>query len=148
MKRYDSISSRNAYPDNDLVDVSSAEKFEESTNKPLYANPSVVDDTYFKPGVPDCLQSFGSTRMPLFDSDSSGTIPDSAVSLAYIRSPARDRTEIDFALEVVKSAVEKAKKEDESNIKDIQKSEKALESIKKVITESISESKVSDSETK
>lgn len=138
MKRYDSNFSKLAFPHDNLVDV-------EINDPQLYASPTQVDKTYFKPGVPDVLQSFGSTRVPLFDSDANGNIPPQAVSLAYIRSPARDRTEIDYALEVVRQAVEKAKKEDESNIKDIQKSEKALETVKKTISEAIAEN--SESET-
>lgn len=146
LKRYNGSSRLSAIPKNALVDVEISE-IDESLGVPAYAAPSVVDSTYFKPGVPDLLQAFGTTRTPLYDSDPDGKIPDLEISPAYLRSPARDRTEIDFAVQVLKRSIDEAKEQDSANIKEIEKSNKALESIQKVITKSIKDS-TDTSETK
>lgn len=139
LKRYNASSRLNAIPQNALVDVELTD-VDEFLGKPAYAAPSVVDSTYFKPGVPDILQAFGSTRTPLYDSGPDGKIPDMDISPAYLRSPARDRTEIDFAVKVLQRSIDEAKEQDSANIKEIEKSNKALESIQKVITQSIKDS--------
>lgn len=136
--RYNAPSRLNAIQKKALVEVE-INDFDPFLGKPAYCAPSVVDSTYFKPGVPELMQAFGSSRTPLYDSGPDGKIPDMDISPAYLRSPARDRTEIDFAVKVIQRSIDEAKAKDSSNLKDIEKSNKALESIKKVITESIKE---------
>lgn len=146
LKRYNGSSRLNAISKNALIEVEITD-VDEFLGKPAYAAPSVVDTTYFKPGVPDLMQAFGSTRTPLYDSGPDGKIPDMDISPAYLRSPARDRTEIDFAVKVLHRSIDEAKEKDSANIKEIEKSNKALESIKEVITQSIKDSSdISDSD--
>ena len=59
---------------------------------------SVVDKTFFKPGLNDLAQVSGGSRTPLYDSRSDGSLPDYGVNIAWLRSKARDRVDIDAVI--------------------------------------------------
>lgn len=94
---------------------------------------SKVDKTYFRPdtGSVDVTAPV-SPRQPVFDYV--GSSPhDIGLNLGWLRSKARDRVEIDTALESVKGSIDAAKARDKANIEEIRKQEAQLNDLVSVI---------------
>lgn len=121
MKRYNS-SNRH--------DVDTSKKLSSvifGTSKPAYCrNPSKVDKTFFKPGLNEISQLSGQTMKPIYDSLPDGSMPDYGVNIAWVRSKARDRVDIDLALSVVKETIERSKLDDAMKAEEIKKQEDNL----------------------
>lgn len=100
---------------------------------PAYCAPSVVDKTFFKPGLNALSQVSGESRKPIYDSLPDGSMPDYGVNVGWLRSAARDRVDIDLALAVVKETIERSQLEDKEKIEQLQKSEKQLNKLSEAI---------------
>lgn len=100
---------------------------------PLYAFHSIVDKTFFKPGLSSISQLSGAGRKPVYDSLPDGSMPDYGVNIAWVRSAARDRVDIDLALEVVRETVKRADLDDKDAIKQAEKAEQQLQKLGEVI---------------
>lgn len=93
---------------------------------------SVVDKSFFRPEQGIVNDVTASLRKPLYDYV--GTTPESfGINLGWLRSKARDVTEIDAALESVKDTVDAAKKRDKANIEELKKVEKSKSDLVEVI---------------
>lgn len=152
MKRYNSKERHQLGAKNVLVDVDTTEQVYPSTDdstkkKPLYAFHSIVDKTFFKPGLSSISQVFGSNQQPIYDSRPDGSLPDYGVNIAWVRSKARDRVDIDLALEVVKETVERAQLEDAEAVKQAKKATEQLQKLGEVIKSSKQETPDSDATT-
>lgn len=146
MERYNSDNRHNFAAKDVLVSVDEQEpvfaltsdESEKPKTAPLYAFHSIVDKTFFKPGLSSISQVSGSGRKPVYDSLPDGSMPDYGVNIAWVRSKARDRVDIDLALEVVRETVERAKLDDADAIKQAQKAEQQLQKLGDVIKSSAS----------
>lgn len=152
MKRYNSDNRHSLGAVDVLVDVGTKEVLypcsdDETRSKPLYAFHSIVDKTFFKPGLSSISQVFGSNQSPVYDSKPNGEMPDYGVNIAWVRSKARDRVDIDLALEVVRETIERAKLEDAEQLKQAEKATKQLEKLGEIIKDNKSETAVSSGET-
>lgn len=104
---------------------------------------SVVDKSFFRPeqGIVNDVTAF--LRKPLYDYV--GTTPESfGINLGWLRSKARDVTEIDAALESVKDSVDAAKKRDKANVEELKKVEKSKSDLVEVIKSASKVDSVSD----
>ena len=100
---------------------------------PAYCAPSVTDRTFFNPANSALQNALAfAPRRAIYDSVD-GKIQELNINLGWLRNPARDRTEIDYALEVVKSAVERAKANDEAAIKELTDKQKDMEELASAI---------------
>lgn len=152
MKRYNSKERHQLGAKDVLVDVGYKEKLyattdDETKKKPLYAFHSTVDKTFFKPGLSSISQVFGSNQQPVYDSRPDGSMPDYGVNIAWVRSKARDRVDIDLALEVVKETVERAQLEDAEAVKQAKKATEQLQKLGEVIKSSKQETSDSSNAT-
>lgn len=152
MHRYNGINRNSLVPSGCLIDVTydvpqyvltdDIDKPEKEQRKaPLYAFHSIVDKTFFKPGLSSISQLSSAGRKPVYDSLSDGSMPDYGVNVAWVRSPARDRVDIDLALNLVKQSIENAQLEDAETIKQANQATKQLEKLGNMIKSSSSQSK-------
>lgn len=103
---------------------------------------SVVDKSAFRPDVSNLALSaaIGSGRQPVYDYV--GTSPhDIGINLGWLRSKARDVTEIDAAIAASEQILENAKAEDKANVEAIKERQKALDDVKQVISEATKSTK-------
>lgn len=112
---------------------------------PLYASRRVTDTTFFKPGLSDISQSLSGNWLPKYDSDINGNMPDYGLNIAYVRSPARDRVDIDMALQVVKDSVEKAQLSDKDSLQKAENAKNALQALGEIIAKNSKSEVQSDS---
>lgn len=117
----------------DVTDESRAD-FVNQGFAPAYCSPSIVDKTFFKPGLSELAQITGSNRKPVYDSLPDGSMPDYGVNIGWVRSAARDRVDIDLALAVVKETIERSQLEDAEKLKAIKDSEKTLNKLSDAIS--------------
>ena len=112
MQRYNNTNRNDTFPQSAvLVDVS------KSTVKPAYCKfESVVDKTFFRPGVSELAQLGSAGRVPRYDTVN-GVLPDYGINIAWVRSPARDRVDIDSAQKMVENIIEAEKKDDLDAVK-------------------------------
>lgn len=155
MKRYNAENRHNFGVFDRLVDVTDTSELyvrTEDVDKdpavqkkvPLYAMHNVVDKTFFKPGLSSISQTSSSNMKPVYDSLPDGSMPDYGVNIAWVRSKARDRVDVDLALAVVQETIERAQLEDKAELK---KAEDAVNKLK-ALGEVIKESKKSESSEK
>lgn len=123
-----------------------SDESEKPKTAPLYAFHSIVDKTFFKPGLSSISQVSGAGRKPVYDSLPDGSMPDYGVNIAWVRSVARDRVDIDLALEVVRETVKRADLEDKDALKQAAKAEEQLQKLGEMI-KSASDKSVEDKST-
>lgn len=105
---------------------------------PAYCAPSVTDKTFFNPANSALQNAVAfAPRKALYDSIN-GKIPELAINPGWLRNPARDRTEIDFALDVIKKTVENAKAKDTEALKALEGKAKDLEDLSAAIKSGVS----------
>lgn len=110
---------------------------------------SIVDKSAFRPDMPDVVRAASTAtavRHPVYDYV--GTSPhdiDSLINVAWIRSKARDRTEIDAALDFVKNNIADTQKTDNEKLTQQVKEKANIDSLKEVISDAVKASKTSDS---
>ena len=115
---------------------------------PAYCAPSKVDKTFFRPGLNDLAQIDSSLRKPIYDSSPDGSMPDYGVNIAYIRSVARDKVDIDMALDVVKRTIEASKLEDADKLAALKSSEENLNKLKETIIAAKTENESTQADSK
>lgn len=100
---------------------------------------TLVDKTYFRPEAPYSMQ-IGSmpsaVRRPEYDYPD-GEVVDSPVNMAWLRSPARDRVDIDLALQVVRASIESARQLDEKEIEENKEKLEALEKSSDILSKAV-----------
>lgn len=144
IKRYNGVKRGRVYRGACLVDVDGPDydfslvgeedclKPENSGKLPAYLMESVVDKTFYNPTMtPSTYMAQVGARngVALYDTDASGKMPDVDINLGWLRSPARDRTELDLAAQVIKNAVEKAKAADKEQLEAMVKEQESLDKL-------------------
>lgn len=150
MKRYNGKGHTDPYATDILIDVKpqyssdaiasipgmSDDELSEAADNgdiPAYCAPAVTDKTFFNPAN-SALQNAAAfaPRKAIYDSIN-GKIPELAIIPGWLRNPARDRTEIDFALEVVKRTVENAKAKDKEALDALETKQQDLRDLSEAI---------------
>lgn len=121
-------------PDYDFSLVGEEDRFkpENEGKLPAYLIDSVVDKTFYNPTMtPSTYMAQVGARsgVALYDTDASGKMPDVDINLGWLRSPARDRTEIDLAVQYIKDAVERAKVADKEKLEQMVKEQESLDKL-------------------
>lgn len=100
---------------------------------PAYCAPTITDRTFFNPANSALQNALAfAPRRAIYDSVD-GKVQELNINPGWLRNPARDRTEIDYALEVIKSSVERAKADDEAAIKELTDKQKDMENLASAI---------------
>lgn len=115
----------------------------QSSKLPAYLNPSVTDQSFWNPAAGEIANANAfSSRHALYDSVN-GEVPDIAIIPGWLRSKARDITEIDSALAVIKESVEHSKSLDREKLDAIEKRAKDIQDVAKANAEAIKNSQAS-----